>query len=105
MPERELMHWFMTVVLPIVISVGGVVAGLRSNIARSEHRITRLETENNYQAKTIAEQNIRLNKHDEEQKTMMAMIEQIKNLSEDVKEVKSDMKKINEKLQEEHHAH
>ena len=105
MPERELMHWLMTVVLPIVISVCGVATVLRSNIAMSEHRITRLETENDYQAKTIAEQNIRLNKHDEEQKTMMAMIEQIKNLSEDVKEVKSDMKKINEKLQEEHHAH
>lgn len=105
MPERELMHWFMTVVLPIVISVGGAVAGLRSNIASSEHRITRIETENDYQTKTIAEQNIRLNKHDEEQKTMMAMIEQIKNLSEDVKEVRTDLKKINEKLQEEHHAH
>lgn len=105
MPERELMHWLMTVVLPIVISVGGVVAGLRSNIAKSEHRLTKIEAENAFQAKTIAEQNIRLNKHDEEQKTMMAMIEQIKNLSEDVKEVKSDMKKINEKLQEEHHAH
>lgn len=105
MPERELMHWLMTVVLPIVISVGGVVAGLRSNIARSEHRITRLETENDYQAKTIAEQNIRLNKHDEEQKTMMAMIEQIKNLSDDVKEVRVDLKDINGKLQEVLHAH
>lgn len=105
MPERELMHWLMTVVLPIVISVGGVVAGLRSNIAKSEHRLTKIEAENAFQTKTIAEQNIRLNKHDEEQKTMMAMIEQIKNLSEDVKEVRTDLKKINEKLQEEHHAH
>ena len=76
MPERELMHWFMTVILPIVISVGGVVAGLRSNIAKSEHRLTKIEAENAFQAKTITEQNIRLNKHDEEQKTMMAMTPQ-----------------------------
>ena len=103
--QREFMHWFMTVVVPILISVGSALGVARSNVAKLEHRLTKLEGENKFQSETIAEQNVRLSKHEEEQKTMFALIEQIKYLSDDVKEVRVDLKDINGKLQEVLYAH
>lgn len=70
----------------------------RQNANRLEHRLTTLEVINREQEKTIDNQNSRLNKHDEEQKTMREMIVHIKNLSEDMRDFKADLKEIKEKI-------
>lgn len=92
------MHWLMTVLLPIGIGVLGALMTTRQNANRLEHRLTTLEVINREQEKTIDNQNSRLNKHDEEQKTMREMIVHIKNLSEDMRDFKADLKEIKEKI-------
>ena len=92
------MNWFVTVLLPIGIGVLGALTTARQNSNRLEHRLTTLEVINREQEKTIDNQNSRLNKHDEEQKTMREMIVHIKNLSEDMRDFKLDLKEIKEKI-------
>ena len=96
--EKEFMHWLMTVLLPIGIGVLGALTTTRQNSNRLEHRLTTLEVINREQEKTIDNQNSRLNKHDEEQKTMREMIVHIKNLSEDMRDFKADLKEIKDKI-------
>ena len=96
--EKEFMHWFVTVLFPIGIGVLGALMTTRQNANRLEHRLTTLEVINREQEKTIDNQNSRLNKHDEEQKTMREMIVHIKNLSEDMRDFKLDLKEIKEKI-------
>ena len=96
--EKEFMHWFVTVLLPIGVGVLGALMTTRQNANRLEHSLTTLEVINREQEKTIDNQNSRLNKHDEEQKTMREMIVHIKNLSEDMRDFKLDLKEIKEKI-------
>lgn len=96
--EKEFMHWFMTVLFPVGVGALGVLITTKQNANKLEHRLTRLEVINAEQEKTIATQNQRLNKHDEEQKTMREMIVHIKNLSEDMRDFKADLKEIKEKI-------
>lgn len=98
MPEKELMHWLITVVFPVLVSGSGFYIASRNRAADLEHRLTELEAVNKYQEKTLTEQNQRLTKHEEEQKTMYEMVQQIKNLSEDVREFRADLKDIKDKL-------
>ena len=92
------MNWFVTVLLPIGISILTSLTSAKQNANRLEHRLTTLEVINREQEKTIDNQNGRLNKHDEEQKTMREMIVHIKNLSEDMRDFKLDLKEIKEKI-------
>lgn len=96
--DKEFMHWFVTVLLPIGVGVLGALMTTRQNANRLEHRLTTLEVINREQEKAIDNQNSRLNKHDEEQKTMREMIVHIKNLSEDMRDFKLDLKEIKEKI-------
>ena len=92
------MHWFTTVLLPIGISVFASLTSAKQNASRLEHRLTTLEVINREQEKVIDHQNDRLNKHDEEQKTMREMVVHIKNLSEDMRDFKADLKEIKDKI-------
>ena len=92
------MHWFTTVLLPIGISVFASLTSAKQNASRLEHRLTTLEVINREQEKVIENQNDRLNKHDEEQKTMHEMVVHIKNLSEDMRDFKVDLKEIKDKI-------
>ena len=92
------MQWFTTVLLPIGLSVLASLTTAKQNASRLEHRLTTLEVINREQAKVIENQNDRLNKHDEEQKTMREMVIHIKNLSEDMRDFKADLKEIKGKI-------
>ena len=98
MAEKEFMDWLMTIVLPIALSVASFYAVAKSSTSNLEHRLTELETISKSQEKIIDMHASRLDKHDEEQKTMQAMIEQVKNLSVNVGELKTDLKEIKERL-------
>ena len=98
MAEKEFIYWFATVLLPIGLGVLGALMSSKQNANKLEHRLTTLEVVKREQEKTIDNQNSRLNKHDEEQKTMREMIVHIKNLSEDMRDFKADLKEIKEKI-------
>lgn len=98
MTEKELMHWLMTTVFPIALSAISFYVVAKNNTTSLEHRLTELEAINKSQEKMIDTHARRLDKHDEEQKMMLGMIEQIKNLSENVSELKGDLKEIKEKI-------
>ena len=98
MAEKELMHWLMTTVFPIALSTAGFYITAKNNTANLEHRLTELEAINKSQEKLLDMHSSRLDKHDEEQKMMLGMIEQIKNLSENVSELKADLKEIKERI-------
>ena len=92
------MQWFTTVLLPIGLSVLASLTTAKQNASRLEHRLTALEVINREHEKVIENQNDRLNKHDEEQKTMREMVIHIKNLSEDMRDFKADLKEIKVKI-------
>ena len=98
MPEKELMHWMMTVLFPVVISAAGFYSVIKTYTANLEHRLTELEAIERSQEKMLDMHTTRLDKHDEEQKMMLGMIEQIKNLSKNVAELKNDLKEIKDKF-------
>ena len=92
------MQWFTTVLLPIGLSVLASLTTAKQNASRLEHRLTTLEVINRELEKVIGNQNDRLNQHDEEQKTMREMVIHIKNLSEDMRDFKADLKEIKDKI-------
>lgn len=92
------MNWCATVLLPIGVGILATLTSAKQNASQLEHRLTTLEVINREQEKVIENQNDRLNKHDEEQKTMQAMVVHIKNLSEDMRDFKTDLKEIKDKI-------
>ena len=92
MPEKELMHWLITVVLPVGFTLIGFYTMNKSKAEYMEKRLTTMEVLIDMQSKVLDSHDIRLNKHEEEQKITMSLVEQIKNLSTDIGELKQDFK-------------
>ena len=81
MQEKELMHWFITVVIPIVISMGSF-------------RLTELEVSDKHNEKLMDSHTLRLDKYEEEQKIIRALVERMDYMNESLKSVKNDMDEI-----------
>jgi len=98
MQEKELMHWLITVVFPVIITGASFYVASKNRTAELEHRLTELEVINRQQEKVIDSYGVRLDKHEEEQKTMREMVQQIRNLSEDVRDFRADLKEIKDTI-------
>ena len=98
MQEKELMHWLITVVCPVMITGATFYVASKNRTAELEHRLTELEVINRQQEKVIDRYGVRLDKHEEEQKTMREMVQQIRNLSEDVRDFRADLKEIKDTI-------
>lgn len=98
MQEKELMHWLITVVFPVMITGASFYVASKNRTAELEHRLTELEVINRQQEKVIDSYGVRLDKHEEEQKTMREMVQQIRNLSEDVRDFRADLKEIKDTI-------
>jgi len=98
MQEKELMHWLITVVFPVMITGASFYVASKNRTADLEHRLTELEVINRQQEKVIDSYGVRLDKHEEEQKTMREMVQQIRNLSEDVRDFRADLKEIKDTI-------
>lgn len=98
MQEKELMHWLITVVFPVMITGATFYIASKNRTAELEHRLTELEVINRQQEKVIDSYGVRLDKHEEEQKTMREMVQQIRNLSEDVRDFRADLKEIKDTI-------
>lgn len=92
--EAHFMHWLVSVIVPVVISGAGFYFSSQARTSRLEHRLTKLEVVNYEQEKTIESHNRRLDKHEEEQKITLALVERIDHLNENMNGIKQDMMDI-----------
>ncbi|HEQ2107300.1 TPA: hypothetical protein VKH48_001229 [Streptococcus pyogenes] len=98
MQEKELMHWLITVVFPVVITGASFYVASKNRTAELEHRLTELEVINRQQEKVIDSHNRRLDKHEEEQKITLALVERIDSLNRSIDDMKSDMSEIKDTI-------
>ncbi|MDQ0221973.1 DUF7365 family protein [Streptococcus moroccensis] len=94
MPEKELMHWMMTVAIPLLVSLFTVFNVNKIRTETLERRLTKLEIFSDNQNKLLDNHEARLVKHEEEQKVMIGLIEQIRSLSQDIGELRTDLKDL-----------
>lgn len=92
--EAELMHWILTVVLPVIVTGATFYTSAKGRASQLERRITTLEVVNQEQEKVIESHNRRLDKHEEEQKITLALVERIDNLNSNMRELKNDVADI-----------
>lgn len=98
MQEKELMHWLITVVFPVIITGATFYVASKNRTAELEHRLTELEVINRQQEKVIDSHNRRLDKHEEEQKITLALVERIDSLNRSIDDMKSDMSEIKDTI-------
>ena len=96
--EKEFAYWIITTLLPIGISGFGFYLSVKRSATLLEHRLTKLEVSSCDLNHRLQSQSDRIDKHEESQKTLIAMVEQIRFMSESISEVKEDLKEIKEKL-------
>ena len=92
--EPDLMNWLMTVVLPISISSASFYFSSQSRASRLEHRITKLEVVDHEIEKIIETHNQRLDKHQEEQKITLALVQRMDHLNENIGELKRNIEEV-----------
>jgi uncharacterized coiled-coil protein SlyX len=94
MQEKELMHWFVTVIFPIFISCTSFYIASKNRTAELEHRLTELEVSNKHQEKVMDSHNLRLDKYEDEQKIIRALVERMDYMNDGLKSVKEDVDEI-----------
>ena len=99
MGEAQLVHWLVTVILPVVLTGATFYISAQNKASQLERRLTTLEVINSEQEKTIASHMRRLDKHEEEQKTTLKLVERIDFMNESIKELKGDIVDIKSSLE------
>lgn len=92
--EPELMKWILTVFIPLSISSASFYFTSQSRASRLEHRITKLEVIDHELEKIIETHNQRLDKHQEEQKITLALVQRMDHLNENIGELKGNIEEI-----------
>ena len=92
--EPDLLKWLITVILPIFISSASFYFSSQSRASRLEHRITKLEVFDHELEKTIESHNQRLDKYQEEQKIILALVQRIDHINENVVELKGNIEEV-----------
>lgn len=94
MGQPDLTHWLVTTIVPIVVPIIGVYFVSKQAISKLENRLTRLEATNDSQNKIIDEHSKRISQLSDEQKSIAAILVEIKNLNSGMSEIKADLKEI-----------
>nr|DAK11294.1 MAG TPA: cell division protein [Caudoviricetes sp.] len=94
MQEKELMHWVLTVIFPIVISGATFYISAKNRTGDLEHRLTELEVSAKHQDKNLDSIAYRLDKYEEEQKIIRALVDRMDYMNEGLKSVKEDVDEI-----------
>lgn len=92
--EPDLMNWLITVILPISISSASFFFSSQSRASRLEHRITKLEVVDHEIEKTIETHNQRLDKHQEEHKITLALVQRMDHLNENIGDLKVNIEEV-----------
>lgn len=64
----------------------------KANIERAEKRLSVLEIQLEHMKQTIVHHAQRLDNHDEQNRALISLTEQVKNLSEDIRELRKEIK-------------
>lgn len=94
MSEHNLVHWLVTVALPIGLAIATFYTASKGRAEMLERRLTKMEVLNEMQDKILDSHDLRLNKHEEEQKIILGLVEQIRSLTDDIGEFRSELKDI-----------
>lgn len=94
MQEKELMHWVVTVIFPIFISCASFYIASKNRTTELEHRLTELEVSIKHQEKVMDSHNLRLDKYEDEQKIIRALVERMDYMNDGLKSVKEDVDEI-----------
>ncbi|ATI19950.1 holin [Streptococcus phage MM25] len=97
--EPDLMNWLITVILPISISSASFYFSSQTRASRLEHRITKLEVVDHEIEKIIKNHNDRLDKHQEDQKIILALVQRMDHINENVVELKGNIEEVRSKLE------
>ena len=92
--EPDLMNWLITVILPISISSASFYFSSQTRASRLEHRITKIEVVDHELKKTIEVHNQRLDKYQEKQKIILALVQRMDHLNENVVELKGNIEEV-----------
>ncbi|MCT2902500.1 hypothetical protein EFM47_01885 [Streptococcus thermophilus] len=92
--DSDLMNWLITVIAPISISSASFYFSSQSRASRLEHRITKLEVVDHEIEKIIETHNQRLDKHQEEQKITLALVQRMDHLNENIGELKGNIEEV-----------
>lgn len=84
---EEFLHWLFYVIGPLLATYSYI----KSQTTKQENRITMLEQEYVYFKESMAEARKRLDSHDEQNKVLIALIEQVRGLSEDIKRIEKKL--------------
>ena len=84
---EEFARWLFSVIGPLL----AVYSYINNQTTKQENRITMLEQEYVYFKEGMAEARKRLDNHDEQNKALIALVEQVKGLGEDVKRIETKL--------------
>ena len=76
-----------------LVGLAGLWAFFATRLTNQEQRITRLEMLVEKNREQLDRHNIRLDNHDLDNKIMLALVEKVDALKEDIKEIKEEIKK------------
>lgn len=76
-----------------LVGLAGLWAFFATRLTNQEQRITRLEMLVEKNREQIARDQVRLDNHDMDNKIMLALVEKVDALKEDIKEIKDEIKK------------
>lgn len=85
-------HEFIYQLIIFGITILGFYLNAAGKIKDQENRLTMIEATLSYISKQVESNISRLNDHEKQQQTMVALVQQVKNLSDDMSELKADMK-------------
>lgn len=92
--EPDLIKWLIEVILPLSISSASFYLSSQARASRLEHRITKLEVVDHEIEKIIETHNKRLDKHQEDQKIILALVQRMDHLNEIIDELKGNVEEI-----------
>lgn len=89
-PYADILVQLIIFGIPLV----GVYFNAKSRIESTEKRMTTLEIELKHTTEKVSNNIIRLNDHEAQQKLLVSLTEQVKNLTGDMTELKADIKAL-----------
>lgn len=90
MDKTEIFVWLIGTAVPIA----SLYMANKGRIKESENRMTVLEMKIQHADERITKNASRLDRHDEQSRAIYAMVEQVKNLTSTIEEVKHDVKAL-----------
>lgn len=88
--KADVLIWLVSTAIPII----SLYFSNKSRIKESENRMTVLEMEVKHLSKRVNHNVGRLDKHDEQTRATLALVEQVRHLTATVEEVKQDVKSL-----------